>query len=186
MNEIRKLINIEEKVLEAALTSTSFDTTGFVTPVSQLVQGLDYTNRVGDSIRMQRIVFNYRVVKNSSATSSVVRIMLIRDLDCAGATPSTSDILQTVGGAGAPLTFPDYLNRNRFSILHDRLEIVSTSDLAFTGTLDMPHQGHILYLGTAANAASQGKGSMFVVAVSDEATNTPTLAFQTRIVFTDD
>jgi hypothetical protein len=151
------------------------------------VQGLDYQNRVGDSIKLQNISLNYRVFKNASATSTVVRILLVRDLDCAGATPAVSDILQTVGSSTAPLTPYDWLNRKRFSILHDRLVVVnSTGNSAFAGMFSEPHEGHILYLGTAANAASQGKGSMFVVAVSDETTNTPTIAFSSRLEFTDD
>ncbi len=187
MNEIRQLINIETKILETTQSSNAFDTSGTIYPVSQIVQGLDYLNRVGDSIKLQSITFNYRIFKNTTATSSVVRILLVRDLDCQGATPSVGDVLQSVGTATAPLTPHDWLNRKRFTVLYDRLATVnSTGDSSFTGVFNTAHEGHILYLGTAANAASQGKGSMFVVCVSDETTNTPTIAFYSRLEFTDD
>lgn len=187
LNEIRKLINIEEKILDTSAASAAFDQTGTVTPVSQIVQGLDFTNRVGDSIKLQYVQFHYRIFKNPTATQTVVRIILFRDNDCQGATPAIGDLLQATGTAVAPLTFRDFLNRKRFAILHDKLSTVnSTGESTFTVSFETAHEGHILFLGTAANAASQGKGSMFVAVVSDESLNTPTIAFQCRLVFTDD
>lgn len=186
LNEIRKLINIEEKALDVSQSSFAFDTTGTVVPVSQIIQGLDYNNRVGDSLKMQSILFNYRVFRAVGATTSVVRVLLVRDLDCQGALPTTANILQNVGSAQAPTTPINWLNRKRFAILYDNLTAVTTTDIGFTDSIRMAHEGHILYLGTAANAASMGKGSLFVVVVSDETSNTPSIAFQTRIVFTDD
>ena len=106
LNEIRKLINIEEKILETTGSSLIFDTTGIIQPISRIAQGLDYTNRVGDSIKMQHIEVRGRIFKHATATSSVMRIMLVRDLDGAGTIPTTGDILQTVGSSTAPLTPP--------------------------------------------------------------------------------
>jgi hypothetical protein len=173
--------------LDTIQASTTFDTTGSVIPVSQIAQGLDFTNRVGDSIKLQNVQFNFRIYKNAAATSSIVRIILFRDNDCQGATPTTGDVLQNVGAASAPLNPRDFLNRKRFAILYDRLATVNnTGDSSFTVSYETPHEGHILFLGTTASAASQGKGSMFVLVVSDEAVNTPSIAFFTRLVFTDD
>ncbi len=186
LNEIRKLINIEEKILETVQSSTGFDTTGTVYPISQIAQGLDYTNRVGDSIKMQRIVVRWRIFKASAATASLCRIILFRDLDGYGTAPATSDVLQTVGSATAPLTPIDFLNRKRFSIIRDELyDVNSTGDSTYTGVWDLAHEGHVMYLGTTAAAASNGKGSVYILVVSDEATNVPTIAFSSRIVFTD-
>lgn len=187
LNEIRKLINIEEKILEVVQGSTAFNTTGTIWSVSTVAQGTDYTERVGNSIKMQKIIVRWRVFKNGSATSSMVRVILFRDLDGYGTAPTTADVLQTVGGATAPLTPVDFLNRKRFAIIHDEMvDINSTGDSSYSQTWSAPHEGHILYLGTTAAAASNGKGSVYMLAVSDEATNTPTIAFSSRIVFTDD
>lgn len=188
LNEIRKLINIEEKVLDTNQSSFAFDTNGTVVPCSLIVQGLDFNNRIGDSIKMQNIQFRYRVFRGIGATTSVVRIMLVRDLDCQGATPTVGSIIEngTLGTAQAPTSPIRFLNRKRFAVLYDNLTVVTTTDIGFSDTISMAHEGHILFLGTTAAAASQGKGSLFVLVVSDEAANTPSIAFQTRIVFTDD
>lgn len=187
LNEIRKLINIEEKQLVTTVASTSFDTNGVIQPISRIAQGTNYTDRVGNSIKMQHIEVRGRLFKASAATTSVLRVLLVRDLDGYGTLPAVTDILETVGSATAPLTQYDFLNRKRFSILYDELlTLNSTGDSSAVFEISMPHEGHILYLGTTAAAASDGKGSLYMVFVSDETTNTPSFAFSSRIVFTDD
>jgi hypothetical protein len=187
LNEIRKLINIEEKILETSLSSTTFNQTGAVTPISQIAQGLNFTDRVGDSIRLQRVQVKFRLFKNTGATQSLLRFIIFRDNDCQGATPAIGDVLQTTGSALAPLSMLDFLNRRRFAILRDCLiTLNNTGENTYVESFDVPHHGHVLYLGTAADAASQGKGSLFCAYVSDEATNTPSVAFQSRLTFTDD
>lgn len=187
LNEIRKLINIEEKALIVTQTSTAFDPNGVLVSISSIVQGLDFTNRVGDSIKMQHIEVRGRIYKNATATQSLYRILLIRDLDGYGTTPNVGDIMEGVGTVSAPLTQLDFLNRKRFSVLYDELGTLnSTGDSTTVFEISMPHGGHILYLGTTAAAASNGKGSLYLLFLSDEGTNTPTFGFSSRIVFTDD
>jgi hypothetical protein len=155
--------------------------------ISSIVQGLDFTNRVGDSIKMQHIEVRGRIYKNAVATQSLYRILLIRDLDGYGTTPNVGDIMEGVGTVSAPLTQLDFLNRKRFAVLYDELNTLnSTGDSTATFEISMPHGGHILYLGTTAAAASNGKGSLYLLFISDEGTNTPTFGFSSRIVFTDD
>lgn len=187
LNEIRKLINIEFKQLETSQTAYTFDYNGAVLPVSQIVQGTDYTQRVGDSIKIQRIELRFQVAKAAAATNNAVRIMLVRDLDCQGAIPATGDIIANTGSAIAPMSPKKFLNDKRFSVIYDYLHVVSTTDYCFTDTYTQAHEGHILFLGSAANAASMGKGSLFLVAVADViTTNLPVITFTTRITFTDD
>jgi len=187
LNEIRKLINIEEKNLETLVSATAFDTNGTVYSISTVAQGTDYTQRVGDSIRMQHIQVRWRVFKNTSATQSMCRVILFRDLDGYGTAPATGDVMQFAGVATAPLSPPDWLNRKRFAIIRDDLVTLNnTGESSVCGTWQVPHNGHILYLGTTAAAASNGKGSVYMLVISDESTNTPTIAFSSRIAFTDD
>ncbi len=187
LNEIRKLINIEEKNLETLVSSAAFDTNGTVYSISTVAQGTDYTQRVGDSIRMQHIQVRWRVFKNAAATQSMCRVILFRDLDGYGTAPVTGDVMQFAGVATAPLSPPDWLNRKRFAIIRDELVTLNnTGESSVCGMWQVPHNGHILYLGTTAAASSNGKGSVYMLVISDESTNTPTIAFSSRIAFTDD
>jgi len=187
LNEIRKPINIEEKELVTNAVSAPFDTNGALVPISRIAQGSNYTDRIGNSIKMQHIEVRGRIFKNASASFSVMRVLLIRDLDGYGSVPNIPDIMETVGTTLAPLTQLDFLNRKRFSVLYDELlTLNSTGDSSAVFEIQLPHEGHILYLGSTAAAASDGKGSLYMLFISDESTNTPTYAFSSRIVFTDD
>ncbi len=187
LNEVRKLINIEEKELVTTAGSVGFDVNGALVPISRIAQGTNYTERIGNSIKMQRIEVRGRIFKNASASNSVIRILLVRDLDGYGSVPAVTDIMETVGSSAAPCTQYDWLNRKRFSILFDEfLTLSSTGDSGAVFEVHLPHEGHIQYLGTTAAAASDGKGSMYMLFISDETTNTPTYTFSSRIVFTDD
>jgi hypothetical protein len=190
LNEIRKLINIETKFLDTNTTSYTVTTTGSMQPISQIAQGLTSANRVGDSIRIQHIELRGRVTVSTAATNSLVRVMLVRDLDGYGTAPTVADVLEVNASVGAPLSPERFQKRERFSILFD--ELIAVQSATSSGCSSVPftfmttHQGHILYLGTTAASASDGKGSIYLVAVSDETVNTPTVAFVSRILFTDD
>jgi hypothetical protein len=190
LNEIRKLINIETKFCDTILTSTPQGTTGNAYCISELAQGLTSTNRVGDSVRIQHLEIRGRVVVNAAATTSLVRVLVVRDLDGYGTAPTPADVLATTGAVSAPLSPENFQKRERFSILYD--EVFALQSVLSSGTASIPfyfataHQGHVLYLGQTGVAASDGKGSVYVMCVSDEGTNTPSLAFYSRMLFTDD
>lgn len=184
LNEIRKLINIETKILESS-GSAPIDTSGIISTLNNVVQGLDYTNRIGDSIKLQRIEIRIAASMGSTGTKTFLRIMLVRDLDNYGTKPTVADILQTVHY----LAPKKYLNNERFAVLYDELECLSSINDTNTIThIDMPHSGHIKFLGTTAADASNGKGSLYILWLSNEAagTNAPTVAFNSRLYFTDD
>jgi hypothetical protein len=117
--------------------------------------------------------------------------MIVRDLDGYGTAPTVADVLESVGSNGAPLQPEKFNKRERFSILFD--ELFALQSVLSAGVASVPfyfassHQGHVLYLGTAAADASNGKGSVYVVTVSDEnVSNLPTIALVSRVLYTDD
>ncbi len=183
LNEIRKLINIETKVLETS-NSGAIDNAGTISTLSSIAQGLDYTNRVGDSIKLQRIEIRLRATIGSG-TKSFLRVMLVRDLDGYGTKPAVTDILQSAD----VLSPKKYLNQDRFAVLYDELEFLSSvSETGSLSVIDMPHGGHIKYLGTTAADASNGKGSIYLLWLSNEAAgaNAVNVWFYSRLYFTDD
>lgn len=187
VNEIRKLINIEYKILDTSVNSTAFTDTGSIVPLSTIVQGLDYNNRIGDSIKMQSIEFRCRVNVNASTTTTSIRVILFRDFDGYGTLPTVADIMEVSSGTASVRCPKKFLNKDRFTFLLDEYFTLSpASDYSTTVRYAMPHDGHIKYLGTTAANSSNGKGTLYALFLSDEATNTPTYALYNRIVFTDD
>lgn len=190
LNEIRKFINIETKFIDTVQGAATQDATGNVYCISQVAQGLTSATRVGDSVRIQSIEVRGHVLANSAATNTTVRLIIFRDLDGYGTAPATADILEGVGTTMAPFSPEKFNKRERFSILYDQMLMVqggTTQGLAGTPFyFQTTHQGHILYLAETAATASNGKGSVYVMCLSNEATNTPTLRFSSRVLFTDD
>ncbi len=189
LNELRKLINIEEKYSDVN-TSVNPDYSGTMTALTQLAQGTTMTTRVGNSIRVQRFEMWGRVSVNTAVTTySLCRIMVVRDMEGQGTAPTVADVLEAVGTADAPRQPYDWLNRKRFSILYD--DLVPLTPLSGGGVVKVFHyavnlEKHVLYRGTTAAASSDGEGSIYLVCVSDEPTNTPSVRVVSRITYTDD
>jgi len=187
LNEIRKFINIEEKYSDVN-ASQSPDQNGAVTCLSQLAQGTTMNTRVGNSVRVQHFTLRARVAVSSAVTTfSVVRVAIIRDMEGQGTAPTCADIFETVGGSQAPRQPLDWLNRKRFAVLYDTFLVVApASGCAREIYYDIDLAKHVLYRGTTAAAASDGEGSIYIVSLSDEATNTPTVSYSSRMTYTDD
>ncbi len=192
LNQIRKLINIEEKYLDVSASLTPDQSgTSSVTSLTQVAQGTTMNTRIGNSIRVQRLSIIGRAAVNAAVTTfSMVRILVFRDMEGQGTAPTISDVLESVGTSAAPRQPYDYLNRKRFAILSDWLYPLTNSGAGQGSVrefqLDIPLVKHTLYRGTTAAAASDGEGTIYIACVSDETTNTPNVAFTSRVVFTDD
>jgi len=187
LNEIRKLINVETKILDTSFASAAIDQTGTVQIISAVAQGLNYTDRIGDSIKLQHIRYSGYFQVSAAALSSALRVIIFRDLYQQGVAPTTAQVLQNVGAQDAINQPKNWLLRDRFSILYDEVfNFSNTGDSNFTCVVDIPHEGHVKYIGTTSAAASNGFGSVYVMYVSTEATNKPFAQHFARLTFTDD
>ncbi len=176
-------------MIEVVTGPTTFSSSGTIVPLTQVAQGLDYANnRVGDSIKLQRLEMRFKFQIAAAATRTAVRCIVFRDLDNQGSGPFLTDILGTSGGSATTCLYPkSYLNADRFSFLYDELlHLDITNNQMDTFVFDIPHEGHVKYLGTTAATASNGKGSVYVAFISDEGTTLPSYAFHSRVYFTDD
>jgi len=190
LNEIRKLINIETKFIDTTVNNAAQNAVGNNYAISQLAQGLQSTNRVGDSVRIQHLEVRGRININPAATNTPVRVIVYRDLDGYGTSPTTADVLENVSAGQTPFSPYKFQKMKRFSILFDETfvlqSILAAGSSSCTFFFSTAHQGHVLYLGTTAAAASDGKGSVYVLVVSDDNVNAPTATFTSRMMFTDD
>jgi len=188
LNELRKLINIETKVSNFNGSTLVPTATAVVSCLSQIAQGTDYTSRVGDSIRIQDLtVYASFQVSTLAAQATLVRFLIIRDLDGYGTAPTIADVFDAGLTANNVLAQYNFLNSDRFSVLFDELFMLDVNDTP-TGVVSFhtTHQGHVKYLGSTAATTSNGKGSVYAVAVSNQATNKPTYEINSRLRFTDD
>ncbi len=186
LNEIRKLINVEHKYLDAGATSNPSQA-GTAAALNLIAQGDSVNQRDGDAVKMQSLDFACLVFAGGAYAS--VRIMIVKDQENAGATIAGSDVLQNAGGGFASITFPNFINspniQSRFSILLDQVVVVDTYHPLEVVRFKSTHDVHLYYRDTAATVASLASGALFVLLLTDVSANVPTVVWNSRIRFTD-
>ncbi len=182
---LKKLINIETKFYDNT-ASIAMPVAGTVTHVTTIAQGLTASDRVGQSIKLQAVSLKYTVTKHASATTTLYRVILARDNDLTTVLPTISKLLSTTTAGYAhlsPYTW-NAIQGQRFGVLYDSSGVLDSNTITTNQTVECRHNGHIKYSGPATSDAAEGNLFMFVV--SNEATNTPTITWVCRTLFTDD
>lgn len=192
------LINVEEKVWDVdGSGGTIITSTPAVVNLTNIAQGSDYYNRIGDSILCQEIEFRAHMVGNSATSWHALRVLIVRDKLQSGTDPSLGDVLQA---GTSPMVQPyNEPKSGRFDILYDELITRSqTVGLATSGSsttyiadvsrlpsLKRKWNQHIKYSASSGADASNWIGGLYLMAASLDATNGPSLRYTFRVRFTD-
>lgn len=186
MNRIRRLVNVEKKKLDTAISNSpdnSTFTNTFVTHLSAVPLGDSDAQRDGNSIRPQYLLIRGHLVMNGSATNTCVRYIVFQDTQQQSDTiPAVSDVLETSFGfvVNNPLNSETV---GRFRIISDWNCVVDTDNPLYTFKKNIRLSGHIRYNGTTGTDIQ--KDGLYILAVSDQVTNTPTSTLTCRLSFTD-
>lgn len=183
VSHVLKLINIETKFIDYNFTP-AFSSTPSALQISIIPQGVDMGQRLGDSIKLQRLLLNFTVHHNVITIPQVCRIMLVRDNESTGAAPSYLDVIAYPSVVCAPL---NYFNRNRFAILYDEVFVVEPA--TFTGLVcrkEFEHNGHIKWRTNATTLASLAEGHIYAFFFTDSGVTYPSCNFNLRLLYTDD
>jgi len=189
LNEIRKLINVEQKYIDVnSTTNTTYN--GTPTYLCPIGQGSNLNSREGNSIRVIRVMAQGCIFRNNLSTANeTVRLLIVRDLQNLGSSINVSDVLETIGTTTAPYQFYDMLNgpqyNSRFSIVYDELFTLNASDQNRKFYFKSDHPCHIAFRGTSNASTDAGAGSYWFIAISNTNSNTPSVDFSTRIIYTD-
>jgi hypothetical protein len=183
---ITRLINIETKHLDFVGTFT-VSTTPTIVYVSALAQGTDDSQRIGDSIRCQSLELKTMVRLDLASTGyTSLHLLLVRDLQNSGATPTMTDVYDTTSNP----TLQVWLNRDRYNILFDEHIVLNreVGPVIDDRRVMLPASGHIKYRLTTSAAAAAAAGSLYLMAWSSLAAGgaVPTLNYAVRLTYTDD
>ena len=160
------------------------DDSGIVVPISNIPAGDDFFNRNGNSILAKYISMKFKAVINSSATHTLLRVLVFIDTQNQGTTPTINDLFTTTSGALTTQATLNPDNTQRFTVLADIY-----MPLSISGNQMLFRKGyrrlnfHLRYTGTA--ATDWNKNAIFFCAISDVITNLPELTYTTRIAFYD-
>lgn len=181
---IRGLINSELHYKDNSL-NPAINSTGSVTWVTNsLAQGDQVANRTGNSILLKSVFLRGTANMSSSATTTTMRLIFFLDKENDGATPAVTDVLQT---ADVKSNY-NLLHSKRFVMLYDRLHVfdaVVGPRLKPFKLMLKPPMTHLKFGGTSGNIADARENHIFLLAVSNEATNVPVLPLEARIKWFD-
>lgn len=178
---IKGLVNTEYKYCDASLSSTAIDTSGSSTILSSVVEGSDYNQRDGISIKAKSIFLRGNVTMPASATGVGQRLRLILVRDNEDSTPSFGDLLDTVSVLG-PL---NHVNTGRFTVLWDHTVAVSNG-----GSQIVPFKKYIslnnhVKFSNSTTGIKTGHMYLFYISDGTTATTKPLLEFYSRMRFID-
>jgi len=190
------LINTEWKVFDRLTTGISpVLGVGVLANLSLIPQGDDSSERTGDSILPKSLGVRIDCAIHASATDTVVRIIIFKDMDFPHANPVDADIVF------ADTNMQTYMNlehTDRFKVLRDYTFNLTQEDkkkklidtfIKFNrprkGVSRHKHWYHIKYVGAASSIADAADGQLMILFMSDEPTNTPTIAVTSRLRYID-
>lgn len=180
--KLARLANVEKKYIDATSTSTAVSTTGTIVSLSDIPQGDTVNHRHGDSVKPQGLTIRLKAVANSSAVSTQLRVVIFRMKHENGTTPTIANLFDGTSSLYylAPKAWD---NRFHSKILYDR--VLNLSDDRSQGAfrkIYLKLTGHINW---QAGTTTGEDGELYMALVSNETTNTPNVAYYSRLTFTD-
>lgn len=174
----------EYKVQDTAISANPVITPNTPILLNTIAQDTSADGRVGNKYDIKTIQFKLMYTMNASATDTIVRTIIYYDKQCNAATAAiTGNLL--VGESVTSLKQPN--NNYRFMTLYDKN--VSMCSTASTEAYRQYYKRHNLRVqcnnSTADTIAAIETGALYIVFISDEATNTPTVSGSVRIWYTD-
>lgn len=190
LNEIRKLINVEQKYFDRAQSAVAPTQAGTVSYLCNMAQGDDVSQRDGDSIKLQRFFLDLHISRNALSTANeLVRVLVVRDLQNDGTAVTGADVIAQASSVHAPICQVNVLNgpayNKRFSVMFDEVVALQANDTNHVLKLKSVHDCHVYYRGSTANQADAGNGSIYLLLLTDATATLPSVDFISRMEFTD-
>lgn len=190
-NEIRNALRCQQELKAVTLSNSFTCTTSPVTSQpTAITQGTDIANRIGDKIEVRKCSFKIKVTPNAAgAAQQMVRMIVFQDHQQAQDTDPTSLLVMGTATPGLG-EFPHFINRDRFPILADHIVSVSTIASAgpFPSIVLKEFDVHVRYPCVAYNGTANtdiNENGVYILYFSSEATNGPTVLYQTQLQFVD-
>ncbi len=188
LKKVNKLMKaIERKRIDTKISSTS-GTAGTIVPLSLTQPGSDgEADRIGNKISLSSIYFPYSIRMNTADDFVQMRVMIVLDKQVNGATFALADLLQftaTEENIVSPYNLDGAL---RFKVLYDKKHSLNQGARPnLTAKMYSPLNGILArYSGATAVIGGVENTGLFLVHISDEATNSPVILGQARVRFRD-
>lgn len=180
---IKGLVNSEMySIIQSGSSGLNVGSSPWVLNLTGISMGDQKDQRTGNSVLLRNIYCRFQFLNHSSATATCIRMMLVLDTQTVAdeSTLSTTDILES----NSTLSSLSTTTAGRFKVLKNYFFVLNNQgNTSKVITLNKPMYHHIRYNGTA--SADIQKGAIFLIAFSDQSSNTPTLWYNTKIKYHD-
>lgn len=184
VQKLKTRVHRPEQVAGNNTSSQAIDANGSFVLLTSFAIGDDYNNRQGRILHLKRLNGVMSIAQHASATETFVRVMLIRFMRYSpdsSTTPSFGELLNNAATYyAAPNVKP--VQHSKYQILMDRM--VALSDVGKTCAVMRFNKYYkkakkIEFDGTGGTSASQGR--IYLALISNESTNTPTVAWDINV-----
>jgi len=184
VSKLYGMVNVEYKVKDLVATATP-STSGSLTLLNGLTKGDDYNNRDGRQVRWKSIQMYLRSTIHASATNTSIRAIIFIDKQASETAPTVASLLDITTASGVD-AFRNLSNRKRFVILADKRVTLNTDfpekTTRYYKKIDMKQIFDDSDAGTVSDVTTN---SLYVLFISDEATNVPNVIHNFRLRFID-
>ncbi len=183
VSRLEKGYGKELKTFDTA-TVTAPPAAGLITPLSQMAQGDTSITREGLQISPSHLLWKYDIQLHTTPRNSIARVIIFCDKQMAGTDPTVAQVLESADVQ----SWPEHDTRPRFKIYRDIVIPMDTSSKLTRfqkGIIKFGKGFKIWYSGTTGAEASSAKNQLYVLTLSNEATNVPPFEFRGRLRFTD-
>ncbi len=183
---VKALLNVEYKSHTVTAAALAITDSASATNLTLLVQGDTDITRDGSQVKFTSLRFGFTLKSNASATRTNVRIMLVHDKQTNQAQATATQVLQDSTPIDAIISAYNIDNVSRFNILYDK---VFSLDPSYIPTLSrVVHKKlnlKVRYDANAGDVTDLTQDSIFLIMVSDQVTNDPTISHQIRLRYLD-
>ncbi len=180
--KLKGLINTEFKQKDTTATAT-VDNVADIILLNGLAKGDDFDDRDGRVVRIKSIQVSLLYEINASASLTHVRVMLVLDKQPNEITMVITDLLDSSGLQ----TFRNLDQRKRFWIIWNQVVTMSITGMQ-GGTLNFYKKFNLKTIyddSDAGTIADISTNAIYLVLLSNEPTNLPTIVRSTRIRYID-
>ncbi len=180
VRKLKSVLAIEKKA-HTLTVAGAIDDAGSIFQLTNIAQGDTNQLRDGNQIKVLYVGGRIQWTQNDTARITFVRTMIVQDRQqIADAAPAVGTVLQSA-------SVNAYLNTNtlgRFKVLYDKVHTLSdTGTEAVFLRVNLPMNSKVRYNGTALTDIQ--KNGIFLLLISTQPINTPSVASSLRVRFTD-
>lgn len=173
----------EKKALDFTGGAFTVGTTAVAGHLSIVGQGTAQNQRIGNSVYASAFAVNYYMYRHPTSVTVHMRFVIVMDSQTQG--DDTSLAWTEVFDNASILAMKNRgSQRNRFTILYDKIHQMSASDIGFV------HQKIFIKLNktiewNGSQSSDIQKNGIYLLALSDDDTNKPAMDYYFRLYFTD-